>query len=103
MWRLQGIFPSTRQAKKLMAVFINKKTDKTKTVHFGSSLHKDYTIYAKEDISLANRRKMAYILRHSIRENWEDPFAAGTLSRYVLWNKPTMKASIKDYKKMFAL
>ncbi len=103
MWKLKGIIPSSRKTKKLMAVFINKKLDKTKTIHFGSSLHKDYTIYSKEDISLANRRKMAYILRHSIRENWEDPMTPSSLARYVLWNKPTLKASIKDYKKMFGL
>jgi hypothetical protein len=26
---------------------------------------------------------------------------AGTLALYILWNKPTIKESIKDYKKKF--
>jgi hypothetical protein len=29
--------------------------------------------------------------------------SAGALSRWILWNKPTLAASIKDYKKRFGL
>ena len=28
---------------------------------------------------------------------------AGSLSRYILWNKPTLKGSISDYRKRFNL
>ena len=28
---------------------------------------------------------------------------AGSLSRYVLWNKPTLRGSISDYRKRFQL
>ena len=103
MWKLQGIFPSTRKTKKYMAVFINKKQDRTKTVHFGSSLHKDYIIYSEEDALLAKKRKTAYIARHSVLEEWTDPFAPSTLAKYILWNKATIEASIRDYKKIFGL
>jgi len=36
--------------------------------------------------------------RHKARENWQNPMSAGSLSRYILWNKPTLRASIADYK-----
>ncbi len=45
--------------------------------------------------------KSAYIARHKVRENWNDPMSAGALSRYISWNLPTISASIKDYKKRF--
>jgi len=39
--------------------------------------------------------------RHRTRENWNNPMSAGSLSRWILWNKPTLKASISDYKRKF--
>ena len=46
-------------------------------------------------------RKQRYMNRHKSREDWSKPMSAGSLSRYILWNKPTLKASISDYKKRF--
>ena len=46
-------------------------------------------------------RKKRYMNRHRTRENWNNPMTAGALSRWILWNKPTLKASIDDYKKKF--
>ena len=48
-------------------------------------------------------RKQRYIARHSRRENWRDPTSAGALSRWVLWNKPSLRESISDYKRRFKL
>ena len=48
-------------------------------------------------------RKRRYMSRHKKRENWNNYMSAGSLSRYILWNKPTLEASIKDYKKRFKL
>jgi hypothetical protein len=36
-----------------------------------------------------------------MHEDWTDPTRAGTLSRFVLWNKPTLRASIRSYRKRF--
>lgn len=47
------------------------------------------------------KKKKAYLARHRVRENWNDPRSAGALSRWVLWNKPTLEESIKDYIKRF--
>lgn len=36
-------------------------------------------------------------------ENWIDPMTAGALSRYILWNPPTLQASTADYARRFGL
>jgi hypothetical protein len=46
-------------------------------------------------------RKRRYLSRHRARENWNDPDSPGALSRWVLWNKPTLQDSIADYKRRF--
>lgn len=86
---------STKKEKKLMAIFTNCKNKREKTTHFGAFGYSDYTKHRDPE------RKQRYINRHRKNENWEDPFSAGALSLYILWNKPTLKASILDYKKHF--
>ena len=94
--KLLTIKPSTKPEKKYMAVF---ETDKgtTKTTHFGSAGMSDYTKHHDEE------RKERYLARHKANENWNDPTSAGALSRYVLWNKTTLRESIKDFKSKFGL
>lgn len=89
------ILKSTRKEKKLMAVFTDCKKFDKKTVHFGAVGYSDFTIH--KDV----KRKQRYLSRHKKNEKWEDPFTAGSLSRYILWNKPTLQASIADYKRRF--
>ena len=64
-----------------------------KNIDFGANGYSDYTIN-RDDI-----RKNAYIVRHHKRENWNNPLTAGFWSRWLLWNKPTLMASIKDLSK----
>lgn len=100
--KLLFIKPSTNQDKKLMAKF-EFENGRTKTVHFGAKGMMDYTKYYKQDKDLANARKKAYISRHRANENWNDPTSAGALSKYILWNLPTIEDSIKSYKNTFKL
>jgi hypothetical protein len=90
--KLVSIKKSTRPDKKYMATF----NDGT-TTHFGAAGMSDFTKHKDPE------RKQRYINRHRKRENWKDPKTAGALSLYVLWNKPTLRASIADYKKRFNL
>lgn len=78
--------------KKYKALFSNGKV-----IHFGQRGAEDYTIHKDDE------RKRLYLLRHKKRENWDNPLTAGALSRWVLWNKPTLRDSIADYKKKFDL
>jgi hypothetical protein len=86
---------------KMTALFY--KDAKTKTIHFGAKGYGDYIKYYKQDKNLAEIKKKNYIARHSVNENYKDPMLAGTLARYILWNKPTIEQSIKDFKSRFNL
>jgi hypothetical protein len=73
-----------------------RELDSNKTVHFGDSRYADYTIHRDLD------RKSRYLNRHQ-NENWNDPNTAGFWSRWLLWNRKTIKSSIKDLEKMFGI
>jgi len=88
---------STTQGKKYTAVFYDENRKKIKTTHFGASGMSDYTKHKDED------RKQAYLARHKNNENWSDYMTAGSLSRYILWNKPSVSASYNDYIRKFNL
>jgi len=94
---------STNKEKKLMAVFEDKEGKKIKTTHFGQRGASDYTKHGE------NERMKRYLERHgggtttSTKEDWNDPKTAGSLSRWVLWNKPNLKSSFNDYKSRFGL
>jgi hypothetical protein len=87
---------STNKDKKMMAIFYDEER-KIKTTHFGASGYTDYTLSKDE------KKKQAYLDRHRTNENWNDYMSAGSLSRYILWNKKTLSASIADYKSRFKL
>ena len=93
---------SARRDKKLKAVFFHGDK-KLKTVHFGGSGCKDFIKYSVIDPALAKRKRAAYIKRHRARENWRDPMRPGTLSRYILWEKPTLERAIKKFAVLFDL
>ena len=72
------IEPSTRKDKRFMAIFKNGQI-----VHFGSKTGSTY-IDHHDKIKRDN-----YIKRHSKNENWNDPYSAGALSRWILWGDYT--------------
>jgi len=84
------ITPSPQKEKKFKAVIDGKKT-----VHFGAEGASDFTLHKDEE------RKQRYINRHRKNEDWTDPKTAGFYAKNILWNKPTIQASIKDTNKRF--
>ena len=91
--KLVSITKSSRPEKKYMAIF--EEDGRQRTTHFGAT---GYTDYIKSgDIE----RKARYIARHKDKENWSDGTSAGALSKFILWNKKTLSASIADYKRHF--
>lgn len=80
--------------KKMTAVFYDGNK-KVKTTHFGDSNGSSFIDHKDE------QKKEAWIARHKVRGTFDDPMSASSLSRFVLWNKPTLTASIKDYKTRF--
>ena len=93
---------STNDEKKLMAVF-TYPDERTKTTHFGQRGASDYTKHGEKE------RMERYLERHgggtttSTKEDWKDPTTAGALSRWILWNKPSLSASFNDFKRRFNL
>lgn len=95
--KLISIKPSTKSDKKYMATF-ETDSGRTKTTHFGQAGATDF-IRSGGDVE----RKARYLARHKANENWNLPTSAGSLSRYVLWNKTSLRESIKDFKSKFGL
>lgn len=79
--------------KKLAAIIGNK------TVNFGAKGYSDFTIHKDED------RMHRYQNRHKSRENWKKSGikSAGFWSKWILWNKPSLKGSIKDTERRFGV
>ena len=80
------ISPSKHKNKKYDATF----SDGT-IVSFGAVGYSDFTIHKDE------ARKDNYIKRHQVNEDWSDVKTPGFASRFILWNKPTIAASIRDF------
>jgi len=92
MVKLISVTKSDRKGKKFVAKF----DDGTQT-HFGAAGFEDFTTHGDEE------RKQRYLDRHRANENWGDYKSAGSLARYILWNKPSLSESIADYKRRFNL
>ena len=91
------ITDSTNPKKRLMAIFTDENGKKVKTQHFG--LKGGSTFIDHKD----DTKKKNYLARHKVRENWNDYMSAGSLAKNILWNQPTLTASIANYKKRFNL
>ena len=82
--------PSECRDKKLKAVVDNQVT-----IHFGAKHASDFTLHQDAE------RKQRFINRHRKNEDWTDPKTAGFYAKNILWNKPTIRASIKDTNQRF--
>lgn len=89
--------PLFNHTKKFKAVFYDVNMNKLKTIRFGASGYSDYTKHKDP------ARKESYLARHRVREDWDNPMTAGSLSRYILWGEPTLGASIDVFLDMFDL
>jgi len=65
------------------------------TTRFGAKGMDDYTLTGDE------KARASYRARHAKDLRTNDPKRAGYLSYYILWNKPTIEASIRDFNKRF--
>jgi len=86
---------SDRDDKRYMAIFTDSNGNKS-TTRFGyadgNKTGSTFIDHNDED------KKKTYIARHRVNENWADFKSAGALSKHILWNKPTLTASINDFK-----
>jgi hypothetical protein len=105
-----SLVPAKTKLNKWTVIFKNKENKKIKKVSFGSKGYRDYTLindkesdFYIDDKAKRDKVKDLYIIRHKKREDWTKPDNKGSLSRWILWNLPTIEASLQDYKKRFNL
>lgn len=101
---LHGIKNSTKDDKRYVAKFCmcdefdKCKGKNTKIVHFGQKGGQTYIDEGKP------AKREAYLARHKVNENWNDPLSAGSLSRFILWGQSTSIAkNISSFRKRFNL
>ena len=73
------------------------------TVHFGQKGAYDFTRRGKDAHNIA--RKKRYIERHAAHEDWTKRglHSAGFWARWILWNKTSKRASIRDVEAKYNL
>ena len=81
---------SKTEGKKFHAII-----DDSKTVSFGQKGASDFTLHKNED------RKNRYINRHKKNAQWNNPNTAGFYSRWIAWEKPTLKEAVSNVNKKF--
>lgn len=84
---------STRAGKRFMATYANGKI-----VHFGQAGGQTYIDHGDK------AKREAYLARHKKRENWNDPYSAGALSRWILWGDyVNLMDNIASFKRRFSV
>ena len=96
------LFKSDKPDKKLVMIMPEFKHKH----YFGASAYRDFTLmndknskFYEESKEERNKVKSNYLKRHS-----KDPkgiHSPSTLSDMILWNKPTIRESIKDYENKY--
>ena len=90
--KLISIKKSTTVGKKYTAIF--EINGRKKKIHFGAKGMRDYTIKGHRK----DRMKL-YRQRHRKDLKTKNPARAGFLSMFILWNKPSLTSSIRDYRR----
>lgn len=82
---------SSAKGKRLTAVF-----DNGKEVHFGLKGGSTYVDHHRVDL------REAYLARHRVREDFNDPYTPGALSARILWGPHTsIRENLAAFKKRF--
>lgn len=91
------IKPANDGRHKFLAIFWDPKSKSIQnSVPFGAKGYEDYTHHGN------SKRRELYIARHSKNnQDWENPYSAGALSRWILWEYKDIDTAIKNYKKKF--
>lgn len=96
------LYKSDKPEKKYFVEFENPKTGRLNKIYFGAIRPNGVPYEAFIDHK-DEERKARYLKRHKgMGENWNNPYSgAGYWSRWILWNKSSLQASINDTKERF--
>jgi hypothetical protein len=90
------IIKSITESKQKGKKYTIKFNEPNKTLHFGSKGSSTYLDHKNET------KRDNYMARHAVREDWDDPLTAGTLSLYILWGPyTTFNKNLEYYKQQF--
>ncbi len=92
--------PSTLATKKWQVrLWTNERDTAPRLVHFGARGYSDFTQHQDPT------RRDRYLARHRTRENWKASGwrTPGFWARWVLWNQPTVHASLWDIQRRFGI
>ena len=94
-----GLHKSDKPDKKYF-VELGTESGRRKRVYFGAAGMNDYTKFSALE---RDERKRRYMERHQANEDWGQSGmdTAGFWSRWILWNKPTVKDSLADTLRRF--
>lgn len=93
-----SLHKSPRKNKAYRMVFTRKKDGATTYTDFGSHMEN----YTEHHDDLRKQRFLSRF-RSLISKYKDNPQAPITLSTMILWNQPTIEASLRDYKNHFGL
>jgi hypothetical protein len=98
MVKLISVSPSDKPDKKLN-VKLETDAGREKNINIGARGMDDFT--KTKDVE----QKKRYIERHRARENWTQSgiLSSGFWSRWLLWNKPTLRESVADVRDRFSI
>jgi len=97
---------SPLQNKKYRIIFPTRETpsDTPAYIDFGAAGYYDYINYTLDfGKRVADIRRERYLARHAPREDWTNVYSAGFWSRYLLWEKRSLKSAIKNIEKMIGV
>ena len=100
--KLLDVVPAKDKIHKYEAIFL-QDSGRKKTVKFGAIGMMDFIQYSKTDGDLARDRRRLYLTRHKKTERWDQPMTPGALSRWILWEEPTLTEAVKKYREKFHL
>lgn len=87
-----GIRKTKKTGKKYEAVF-HTDTGREKIIPFGNKEEEDYTQSRNKDM------KEFYDFKCKNKDKWKDLMSKYALEKYVLWNKPSLKMAVNDYRR----
>ena len=101
----KGLVKSHKKDKKWDAIFI--VDGRERVVPFGAKGYVDFTLLPRRTLvekRIAELTRDRYLKRHSgMGEDWNDPLTPGALSRWILWEAPTVAEAEKQYRSRFGL
>ena len=93
------LYESDKPNKKFYIEYVNPDSGRLRKIYFGASGYNDYTLFPKNE---RDSRKERYLKRHQKEDN-TNPTKPSFYATNLLWNLPTLNASIKDTNKRFGI